>query len=101
MCELQSEFIVSNNIGKQIISQYAAGATIISGTGNDEYYLYGKNNTIHDAGGYDVYKFVNYTVYNEDKNDDYLIIPGEIGNNFINDTDGQGEIYFGFSGRKI
>ncbi len=101
-CKENKVTINADNSGNLIWGSVYAGATIKSGTGNDEFLLYGLNNEITDTGGTNIYRIIgNYEVdtskCKKGKGNDIeeCIKIANIGKVIIDDTDQNGEIYFG------
>ncbi|MBY0580837.1 MAG: hypothetical protein K2P53_04060 [Rickettsiales bacterium] len=103
-CKENKVAINTDDTGNLIWGSVYAGATIRSGSGNDEFLLYGLNNEIIDSGGNNIYRIIgNYEFDNseckKEKSDTQEIVEcvkiGNIGKVIIDDTAKSGEIYIG------
>ena len=103
-CKENKVAINADDTGNLIWGSVYAGATIRSGSGNDEFLLYGLNNEIIDSGGNNIYRIIgNYEFDNseckKEKSDTQEIVEcvkiGNIGKVIIDDTAKSGEIYIG------
>ncbi len=103
-CKENKVAINADNSGNLVWGSVYAGSNIKSGSGNDEFLLYGLNNEITDSGGANKYKIIgNYKVdeskckdkKNSDKEIEECVKIDNIEKIVIDDTDQNGEIYFG------